>query len=365
MDVKLEQQRRLRETIEWARKIKEHLAEISEANGYRVHFRPGSTGVSMVGLDHERPQRGRSGIQDLARFARDFESEFTTHCRGVEQGRPTGEKALQSFLIRNAHGHGRDLHAINVASSLTNEAVRLVFVTDEISLPVARGPARTYGKTVCDVLALRRDGGRSTPVLLELKDNRALTRLVEQVNGYAALIDEHAELYAELFGALLGEDVQFDAPTERWMVWPQAGEPADPREAELTNMGIRVVGYTNDDTEYAFRVGQGVGRPATPPNPAVRRAHNEEIVSSQRAAHGDTSSNPFAGDRSGLVSAAPIIDVEQRFAGCLLGGAVGDALGGAIEFMSLAAIRSMFGPDGIADLAPAYGRVGAVTETRR
>jgi hypothetical protein len=80
------------------------------------------------------------------------------------------------------------------------------------------------GKTVCDVLALRRDGGRSSPVLLELKDERQLTRLVEQVEGYAALVDAHAELFAQLFGALLGEGVPFDRPTEKWTSGRQPGQ---------------------------------------------------------------------------------------------------------------------------------------------
>ena len=31
-----------------------------------------------------------------------------------------------------------------------------------------------------------------------------------QVEGYAKLIDEHAELFAELYGALLGQAVTFD-----------------------------------------------------------------------------------------------------------------------------------------------------------
>ena len=37
----------------------------------------------------------------------------------------------------------------------------------------------------------------------------------------------------------------------------------------------------------------------------------------------------------------------SRFKGCLLGGAVGDALGAPVEFMSLAEIRRKFGPEGI------------------
>jgi ADP-ribosylglycohydrolase len=60
------------------------------------------------------------------------------------------------------------------------------------------------------------------------------------------------------------------------------------------------------------------------------------------------------------------MSVERRdrdaFLGCLLGGAVGDALGAAIEFDRLDAIRARFGPAGLSDLAPAYGLVGAITD---
>jgi ADP-ribosylglycohydrolase len=54
--------------------------------------------------------------------------------------------------------------------------------------------------------------------------------------------------------------------------------------------------------------------------------------------------------------------LPARFRGCLLGGAVGDALGAPVEFLRLAEIRARFGPDGIVDLAPAYGRAGAITD---
>jgi ADP-ribosyl-[dinitrogen reductase] hydrolase len=54
--------------------------------------------------------------------------------------------------------------------------------------------------------------------------------------------------------------------------------------------------------------------------------------------------------------------VASRYTGCLLGGAVGDALGAAVEFDGLAAIRARFGPRGIRDYAPAYGRLGALTD---
>lgn len=52
----------------------------------------------------------------------------------------------------------------------------------------------------------------------------------------------------------------------------------------------------------------------------------------------------------------------DHFTGCLLAGAVGDALGAAIEFMSLDQIRHAYGESGLTGYAPVYGRTGAVTD---
>lgn len=57
-----------------------------------------------------------------------------------------------------------------------------------------------------------------------------------------------------------------------------------------------------------------------------------------------------------------IDSMRTRVRGCLLGGAVGDALGAPVEFMRLSEIRARFGPQGITDYAPAYGRNGAITD---
>ncbi|HSM50597.1 MAG TPA: ADP-ribosylglycohydrolase family protein, partial [Thermoanaerobaculia bacterium] len=52
----------------------------------------------------------------------------------------------------------------------------------------------------------------------------------------------------------------------------------------------------------------------------------------------------------------------DRVRGCLLGGALGDALGAPIEFLSLGEIRERFGSGGLRHLERAYGRVGAITD---
>lgn len=52
----------------------------------------------------------------------------------------------------------------------------------------------------------------------------------------------------------------------------------------------------------------------------------------------------------------------ERIKGCLLGGAVGDALGAPVEFLEWNAIRATFGAQGIVDYTPASGRLGAITD---
>jgi ADP-ribosylglycohydrolase len=58
----------------------------------------------------------------------------------------------------------------------------------------------------------------------------------------------------------------------------------------------------------------------------------------------------------------PTFTTLARIRGCLLGGAVGDALGAAVEFMSMEEIRTAYGPHGIQEYGQAYGRVGAITD---
>lgn len=54
--------------------------------------------------------------------------------------------------------------------------------------------------------------------------------------------------------------------------------------------------------------------------------------------------------------------LRGRFHGCLLGGAVGDALGAPVEFLDLDEIVKVYGEAGIRDYAPAYGKLGSITD---
>ncbi|MEU0189921.1 ADP-ribosylglycohydrolase family protein [Streptomyces afghaniensis] len=54
-------------------------------------------------------------------------------------------------------------------------------------------------------------------------------------------------------------------------------------------------------------------------------------------------------------------DFRSRVRGTLLGLAVGDALGAPVDGLGIDGIREAYGAEGLVDLAPAYGRRGAVT----
>jgi ADP-ribosylglycohydrolase len=53
---------------------------------------------------------------------------------------------------------------------------------------------------------------------------------------------------------------------------------------------------------------------------------------------------------------------QSRVAGCLLGGALGDALGAPVEFDSLQEITERYGEAGLTGLVPYRGRLGLVTD---
>lgn len=228
----------------WATEISQHLRAIQSAHS-DVHFRPGSRGVSMVGLLPERPQRGKSNIRDLPRLARDFDAQFAKHCRDIAHGRPTPEKRLQAHLVSNAYAHDRRMAALERAGD-----VSFTFVTDEIVIR----PLNTdgSGKIVCDILALRRVDDLEVPVVIELKSTRAMTELIRQTETYAALMLEHQSVFERLFAALLGREIRFGAAPEKWVVWPAPGSGGR-RDGELRQRGIGVIEYEELDEGYRFQ----------------------------------------------------------------------------------------------------------------
>ena len=256
-----DQKDRLNKIIESANEIKDtHLDD-------RVHLRPVSDGVTIVDLDPKRPQLGhrlsKSELACLRAGGSQADNMINKFKDGPKPKRPTPEKELQSYLIREAYGNGRKMASLNESSQRTDAPVELTFITDEIfvlAVPVKESK-RGIG---CDLLAFRDTDKGRVPVLLELKSERALKKLIEQVEKYSSIIDEHPDHFAKLYSTLLGEGktVPFAGPCEKWVVWPArpgTDGSRDKHEKEFADHGIRLVCYVQDGQSFRFGVG---GRPA-------------------------------------------------------------------------------------------------------
>jgi len=53
---------------------------------------------------------------------------------------------------------------------------------------------------------------------------------------------------------------------------------------------------------------------------------------------------------------------KEYYIGCLLGGAVGDALGWPVEFNDINDIVKRFGPEGVLDMVPGEGGLYEITD---
>ena len=91
----------------------------------------------------------------------------------------------------------------------------------------------------------------------------------------------------------------------------------------------------------------------------VRHGRERVIPSDESRRRAVTASKLSRFDRRLHVVPMP---TRQSFRGCLLGGAIGDALGAPVEFMSRARIRERYGERGIERFDVAYGREGAITD---
>lgn len=119
------------------------------------------------------------------------------------------------------------------------------------------------------------------------------------------------------------------------------------RSGVIAGCILRAIGLPAPEALDRLRAARGAKCPET----AEQRAFVAEFVFDRSVAVARSPSSRTVDPRS-----------AARIAGCLVGGAVGDALGAPVEFSSLSEIRRRYGPTGIGELASAYGRKGAITD---
>ncbi len=96
----------------------------------------------------------------------------------------------------------------------------------------------------------------------------------------------------------------------------------------------------------------------------ARTALGENFVRYQENARESARKPGFLGRARKLPSyvESSCAEIKRNLPGGVVGGMVGDALGAPVEFDPLERIVARFGPNGVVDLAPVFGRAGAVTD---
>lgn len=215
-----------------------------------MYLRPCTHGCTVISVDPERrPQQGilqRWTKADLQAW-RDNLTAYLAERNGFPT-RNTPEKALQSLLIRDAiRNHGR----MDILSAACLEQPDLRFLTDELAI------STETGKTVLDLLAVRLEGDFGVPVVIELKSDRRLKRLIEQTSQAAALIDNHRSAFERMAKAYWDKPVRLAAAAERWIIWPSAGDDRhgdlDPKDAACRSKQVRLVTY-NGNAKTGFHL---------------------------------------------------------------------------------------------------------------
>jgi ADP-ribosylglycohydrolase len=154
-------------------------------------------------------------------------------------------------------------------------------------------------------------------------------------------------------------------PRSHFVGWPMNhGEVAERlcRGTEMLPAAAWVIAATDGLTDFVPGLSQTLARAGSSQASPSRVV--ERLIDAACAGGAGDNVAVAAVRARGAVEGAEVSrpDVRARIRGCLIGGAVGDALGAPVEFDSIERIRRRFGSQGITDYEMAYGRRGAITD---
>lgn len=185
---------------------------------------------------------GKSGnAKTVATVLRHFDDVRRTPIRLAEADHQRKkERRLQSHIIKQALLSERNLLGKASLECLSNEFDKLVFALDEVSF----GDNNNAPVIRCDLLAVGQIGGETFPVVIELKSNRQLARLDEQLEVAArhviATYQEARNLLETVTGLKLNSQ-----RVGKILVWPRGdNERAETLEFRRNHQDIKFVEYT-------------------------------------------------------------------------------------------------------------------------
>lgn len=161
-------------------------------------------------------------------------------------GNEKTEMTIQAFLIREALLN--NLSFYHLFEKFDEKFDELFFVTDEMRFG--------DGKVKPDIIAVGRHSGKFFPVLIELKVDKKLKKLEEQLNNAKNILDKDKkiqELFIKFLCAVAKADSIDYSRTLRLLIWPrsESGNEA-PKVAKARDRGILMAQYSCNNGKYSF-----------------------------------------------------------------------------------------------------------------
>ncbi len=195
-----------------------------------VHFRPNLNSLSLISVNSIRPELGVQckkhqewTIDILHNYIKKILS------KPVPQ-RSTPEKSLQAWIIKESQ---RNENNLPFDSSLK-------FIASELAIPNKNGK-----KIVSDILYYDTLSGQL--VIVELKSDRHLKRLIEQVNNFEKIIHDNFRFFKELV-RLNGYD-NLERTLQKTIIWPH--KRTSPLK-KLKKLHIGEYTYEVNGNNYSF-----------------------------------------------------------------------------------------------------------------
>jgi hypothetical protein len=173
-----------------------------------VHFRASINSISMISISNDKPELGikcNAKKYKLSTNLKNIIEEDISKVKSIKTPlRPTPEKELQSWIIK---------YALNNNHSLPFDP-DIKFITSELAIQSESGK-----KTVADILGYNEVAQQI--YIIELKSDRLLKRLIQQVCAFETVILDNPQFFSQLLSIHgFTSDTDFLKNIKKVIVWP-------------------------------------------------------------------------------------------------------------------------------------------------
>ena len=195
-----------------------------------VHFRANLNSLSLISVSSNKPELGvpcKNHTQWTSEILHTYIKKIQNK---PEPKRPTPEKSLQARIIKEAQANKYKLPFDN----------SIIFITSELAMSNNNG-----AKIVSDIIGF--DTESNQLVIIELKSDRLLKRLIEQVDNFEDIINDNFWFFHDLV-TINGFD-KLSEFSRKAIVWPY--KKTSPLE-KLKELDISEYTYEMSENSYSF-----------------------------------------------------------------------------------------------------------------